>query len=679
MVGWWNGDANTRDDSGNGNNGTLQGNYRLGKVGQAFNFAASTNDGLVVRNSPSVSPPFGITLDAWVRPGRYANLEPIVFRKGADYQLSIGDDELVGLGVCKIGDTVFLTGGSVPLNVWTHLACTYDGEGGEAHLYINGREVASQVDAVGQIPTTNQDLSIGKSLDASDKGFDGQIDEAEIFDRALDPSEIKSLVAAQASGKCKFDFLEKRRANANQIEASSTVTLGDATITYNDVISQHTTNYQTLDTYQAGPMPFGYNTPLEIADISSDTTFNGTARVCFNLQSLEFGGSFQQLRILHLEGNDLVNRTSSSQPATRTLCADVSSLSPFVIAQNVNAPSASSSVISGRITLPDGSPLGGVVLQLSGAQTRETITDANGLYSFAGVTTGRFYTVTPQRGNFSFSPRERSFSVLGSRTEAAFSALPDAVATVNPLDSDLFFVRQQYLDFLGREPDAGGLAYWVEQLRNCGGEASCLRGRRLDVSAAFFDSREFQDSGSFVYRLYQGSLGRRPQLSEFTADRRQVSGGNTEADQLALSEQFVARAEFVQRYQGQPTAETFVAALLDTVWQAAGVDLSSERENLLAKYGSRTEMNQSRALVLASVANNAAFRQGAYNRAFVLMEYFGYLGRNPDPAGYEYWLEVLNNRVPGNYRAMVCAFITSAEYQQRFSTIVSRNNSECGQ
>jgi hypothetical protein len=121
-----------------------------------------------------------------------------------------------------------------------------------------------------------------------------------------------------------------------------------------------------------------------------------------------------------------------------------------------------------------------------------------------------------------------------------------------------------------------------------------------------------------------------------------------------------------------------VAGLLDTVWQATGVDLSSERENLLAKYRSQTELNQSRALVLASVGNNTALKQGTYNRAFVLMEYFGYLGRYPDLAGYEYWLEILNNRVPGNYRSMVCAFITSAEYQRRFSPVSTSSNADCG-
>jgi len=63
----------------------------------------------------------------------------------------------------------------------------------------------------------------------------------------------------------------------------------------------------------------------------------------------------------------------------------------------------------------------------------------------------------------------------------------------------------------------------------------------------------------------------------------------------------------------------------------------------------------------------------------VLTEYFAYLQREPDSGGYAFWLDVLNNREPGNYRAMVCGFITSEEYQRRFSTIVSRSNRDCDQ
>jgi hypothetical protein len=68
-----------------------------------------------------------------------------------------------------------------------------------------------------------------------------------------------------------------------------------------------------------------------------------------------------------------------------------------------------------------------------------------------------------------------------------------------------------------------------------------------------------------------------------------------------------------------------------------------------------------------------------YNPAFVLMQYFGYLRRNVDPGDYGYWLDVVNNREPNNYRGMVCAFITSTEYQLRFGSTVTRSNANCGQ
>ncbi|HMF57547.1 MAG TPA: DUF4214 domain-containing protein [Pyrinomonadaceae bacterium] len=89
-------------------------------------------------------------------------------------------------------------------------------------------------------------------------------------------------------------------------------------------------------------------------------------------------------------------------------------------------------------------------------------------------------------------------------------------------------------------------------------------------------------------------------------------------------------------------------------------------------------MNQSRSLVLRELVENDAFKQAEYNPSFVLMEYFGYLKRDPDRGGFNFWLDVLNNRVQGNYRSMVCAFITSAEYQQRFSSVVTHRNEECG-
>ncbi len=187
-------------------------------------------------------------------------------------------------------------------------------------------------------------------------------------------------------------------------------------------------------------------------------------------------------------------------------------------------------------------------------------------------------------------------------------------------------------------------------------------------------SYEFQESGYFVYRLYKAALGRRPGFDEESADRAKVSVG---ADRAAFADAFVERAEFLGKYGSATTAESFVDALVQTVLQSSGVDLSGQRDALLASYGAGTSVAQSRSLALRSAIEESAFKQAEYNRAFVLMQYFGYLKRNPDEGGYSFWVDVLNNRVAGNYQSMTCAFITSAEYQRRFSPAVTRTNSEC--
>ena len=134
----------------------------------------------------------------------------------------------------------------------------------------------------------------------------------------------------------------------------------------------------------------------------------------------------------------------------------------------------------------------------------------------------------------------------------------------------------------------------------------------------------------------------------------------------------------MQKYQLNISAASFVNALLQNVEQASGIDLGSLREALSASYNTGASLNESRSLVLRELTESIAFRQAEYNPALVLTEYFGYLRRDPEPEGYNFWLDVLNNRDPGNLRGMVCSFITSREYQQRFSSTVSHSNQECG-
>jgi uncharacterized protein DUF4214 len=135
----------------------------------------------------------------------------------------------------------------------------------------------------------------------------------------------------------------------------------------------------------------------------------------------------------------------------------------------------------------------------------------------------------------------------------------------------------------------------------------------------------------------------------------------------------VQRPEFIIRYPQGMTREQFVDAVIQTMTTRSGVDQSALRNEFLSDYDT-----SGRALVVRHAAEASSFVAPEYNKAFVLMEYFGYMRREIDQGGYDYWLDVLNNGAAGNYRGMVCAFLTSTEYQRRFSTVVTRNNGECG-
>ena len=343
------------------------------------------------------------------------------------------------------------------------------------------------------------------------------------------------------------------------------------------------------------------------------------------------------------------------------------------------APTAAPAGISGQIVDGAGQPVSGATVTVTGeSRLIRTITSRSGSYRVENLDAGGFYVVRPAKANYAFTPESRSFSLVGARTDAVFTAAavdPDA----NPLESPEFFVRQQYVDFLGREPDQEGLDYWSGQLRACGADLRCVSDRRIALSAAFFVEQEFQDSGLFIYDLYQGALGRRPAHSEYADDRTRVVGGATlETDKVAFAASFVARAEFIGQYPLAMTEGTFVDALLQRAQETSGVDLGDQRASLIALYRAGANTSESRSAVVRSVVEGSAFKQSQYNSAFVLMEYFSYLGRDPEAGGYDFWLNVLNTGARNNYRGMVCSFITSAEYQRRFSPVVSYSNTECG-
>jgi hypothetical protein len=267
---------------------------------------------------------------------------------------------------------------------------------------------------------------------------------------------------------------------------------------------------------------------------------------------------------------------------------------------------------------------------------------------------------------------------------------PGANSNPNPIDSADTFVRQHYLDFLNREPDAGGLAYWTDRITQCGSDARCIHERRIGVSGAFFVEMEFQETGYYVDRFYKASFGRQPNYAEFSSDRGKVIGGsNLEANKQAFADEWVQRPAFVAAYPITMSNTEVVNKLFDSAGLTSSIYDALRQQEIAAMNAGR-----SRALVLRDVIEIPDFKNipdpndpryseikqtSQYNPAFVLMQYFGYFRRNVDQNGYDFWLDVVNNRQPNNYRGMVCSFITSTEYQLRFGSQITRSNADCGQ
>ena len=300
---------------------------------------------------------------------------------------------------------------------------------------------------------------------------------------------------------------------------------------------------------------------------------------------------------------------------------------------------------------------------------------------------------------FSVDLNSPSGAVLGSPSTATVTITDNDIANgVNPIDTAGFFVRLHYLDFLNREPDAGGLAFWTNEITSCGTTQQCIDLKRINVSAAFYLSIEFQQTGFLVHRIYKAAYGDATgtstlggahqlavpviRLNEFLPDVQRIGLGVIvlqpgwdqllESNKQAFCGEFVGRGRFISAFPLTLTPAQFVDALFSNT----GVTPSAaDRQAAIDEFGGAgTSANlAARGRALRRVAENNLLVQQEFNRAFVLMEFFSYLRRNPndpqdsDYTGYDFWLTKLN-QFNGNYinAEMVKGFINSSEYRQRF-------------
>ena len=278
-------------------------------------------------------------------------------------------------------------------------------------------------------------------------------------------------------------------------------------------------------------------------------------------------------------------------------------------------------------------------------------------------------------GNAGIGPRNAATLIIHDN---------DLATSTNLVDISSSYVRQHYNDFLNRVPDSSGEQFWINNIESCGSDAQCRQVKRIDTSAAFFLSIEFQKTGFLVYRLYKASLPETsqrpramPRYREFIRDTRELGQGvivgNSgweqvlEQNTVNFTNDFVYRPEFLANYPATLSAPAYV----DKLNMQAGLVLTFDEYLHLAN-GLMAGL-ETRGSVLRKIAESQKLRDAEFNRAFVLMQYFGYLRRNPDDApnsdfsGFDFWLEKLN-QFGGDYRSaeMVKAFISSSEYRSRF-------------
>jgi hypothetical protein len=266
---------------------------------------------------------------------------------------------------------------------------------------------------------------------------------------------------------------------------------------------------------------------------------------------------------------------------------------------------------------------------------------------------------------------------------AATTPTPTPTPAANPLDQTTFFVSQHYRDFLSREPDDAGLQFWTQEIEKCGADAACREVKRVNVSAAFFLSIEFQQTGYLSYRARKvafGDLLNKPvpvTRAEMLADMQVIGNGlvvnadgweqKLEQNKQTYFEQLAASEPFKAKYPSSWMPGQFMFALKQN---AGGALSQAEADALTAQLTANT---MTRAQALRAVAEDADLAKAEFNKAFVLMQYFGYLRRNPDDlpdvdfAGWNFWLGKLE-LFGGDYvRAeMVKAFLSSDEYRSRF-------------
>lgn len=416
LIGWWAGDGNASDISGNGNNGSLQGGaaFAVGKVGQSLLLNGS-NDFVEVLDSPSLEVSSQLTLEAWIKPTDTSNFRQIISKFGSSgnfaYQIGLAPSGGLRTDLSQTGgpdyDQLTSPPNVITANAWNHVAATFNG--GAAALYVNGVQVASSTMTITSINNAgNTNLNLGRDP-VGGQYFGGLIDEASVYNRALTPDEITSIFNAGLAGKLKTRFFSPpppplpNKSESIPSGGSANVSVGDATVFFSNAFSGGKVEEIPLNLLTLKPPSLGFVSSGLTYDIATTVNYNGLTTVCFNLPSFT-PAQFSTLHIFHFEDPNWTDRTNSSSSYPNLCTTGLPYLSPFAIGNF--APTAAHVSISGNVTDSAGNALPRAVVSVtnSSGETRSIVTNSFGNFRLDGIAAGETYIVTVRRKGYRFDP-----------------------------------------------------------------------------------------------------------------------------------------------------------------------------------------------------------------------------------------------------------------------------------
>ena len=282
LVGYWPFNGNASDESGNGNNGTVNGatltTDRFGVVNKAYNFDG-VNDWIEISDNNLLDLNNELTLSAWINTNSIFITQRIIDKSTT----GISDSWCFDLGVMGVGDLRLIAAGTVfnqamsqayivESNIWTHVLTTYNGT--TVKFYVNGVMVYS-ISQTGSTPSNNNSVRIGVNSLYNDEWFDGELDDIGMWNRALSECEVADLYNSQLGSFANA---------AVSINPTSTAIGSNATLSASTPIQ----NIQ----WQSNPSNIGW------VNLSDNANYNGVNNDTLVVSNVQLSNHDQPFRVL---------------------------------------------------------------------------------------------------------------------------------------------------------------------------------------------------------------------------------------------------------------------------------------------------------------------------------------------------------------------------------------------